>query len=92
MDESLINGRYFGSHTTAVKNEQGDWEVTVTMEEKRRYKGQDWEVKTISTLCTNDTFEEAYSVAMTSTIEKFKDIIEKTKSDSLFSVEEPAVQ
>lgn len=83
--KAKVNGRCFESSTTAEKQENGDWTVTVLMTEKRRFDGvEEWEVKTLSAMCTDKAFESAYSTAMTSATEQFNDIISMTKTDSLF--------
>lgn len=85
-----IVGRAFGSTTVATMEENGNWTVVVSMNEKRLQKGmEEWEEQNISTQCTDSTFEKAYSVAMTATLEKFSAHIEATKSDSLFPIIPP---
>ena len=86
-----VVGRSFGSDTVAIKNELGDWEVTVNMTEKRLQEGMEWEERLISTKCTDSSFEKAYGVAMNATLDKFNDAVTKTGSDSLFALEAPEV-
>jgi hypothetical protein len=85
MDEQTIVGRSFGSDTTAIKNEEGDWEVTCRMIEKMLMSGEtEWKEKIIATKYIDASFEKAYGIAMSATLEKFEQEVEKTKSDSLF--------
>jgi hypothetical protein len=83
-----VTGRYFGSDTIAEKNEQGDWEVVVSMTERRKLKDGDWEERVISTKCTDTSFDKAYEVAMNATLEKFSVAVDSTQNDSLFALEE----
>lgn len=88
MEKLVIKGRYFGSSTTAVKNEEGDWEVTCDMVERRLIEGAtEWEEKVLATKCTDKDFNNAYGVAMNATLEKFAKHVEETKSDSMFGLE-----
>ncbi len=87
MDELNVVGRAFGSTTTAEKQDNGDWKVTVSMIEKRQLDGAEWEEKELKSVCTDTNFEKAYSVALNSVLEKFKDLLDETKSDSMFAEE-----
>jgi hypothetical protein len=83
-----VKGRYFSSSTTAVVNEDGDWEVTCDMVERRLLEGSpEWEEKVIATKSTADSFEKAYGISMNATLEKFATEVDRTKSDSLFGKE-----
>jgi len=84
MAELKIVGRSFGSDTLATLEEDGSWKVIVTMTEKRQVEGSDWEEKKISTMCTNNSFDKAYSTALDSTLRQFEDSIKKMGTDSLF--------
>lgn len=85
MEELKIVGRSFGSDTLATLEEDGSWKIIVTMTERRMVVGKDWEAKKISTMCTNKSFDKAYSVALDSTLRQFEDSVKKTGTDSLFS-------
>ena len=88
MKKLVVKGRYFGSSTTAVKNEDGDWEVTCDMVERRLVEGAtEWEEKVLATKCTEKDFNAAYGTAMNATLEKFAKEVEVNKSDSLFGVD-----
>jgi hypothetical protein len=87
MAKLNIVGRSFGSNTIATKEEDGSWKVIVDMVEKRLVKDADWETKTVSAMCTSDTFEKAYATAMESTLMQFQDAIDATGSDSLFELD-----
>lgn len=85
MSNNTVIGRSFGSETVATKTEEGGWKVIVSMTEKRILSGStDWEEKHISSMCTDDYFENAYKVATEATLLKFSDAIKLTQSDSLF--------
>lgn len=84
MAELKIIGRCFGSDTVATLEEDGSWKVIVSMTEKRQVDGKDWEEKKISTMCTNTSFDKAYSTALDSTLRQFEDAIKNTGNDSLF--------
>jgi len=92
MEELKMIGRYFGSDTLATVEEDGSWKVIVTMTEKRQVDGKDWEEKKISTMCTNASFDKAYSVALDSTLRQFEDAIKKNGNDSLFPSEVKEVE
>ena len=92
MSKLDIVGRSFGSETIATKDDNGDWKVIVKMQEKRLVRGEDWEPKELSAMCTSDTFEKAYSVAMESVLKQFDDTLSSTKSDSMFPLEEEEVE
>ena len=83
-EEFNIVGRSFGSITEATKQENGDWTVLVSMIETRTKLGEEPETEKIAAKCTNSSFEDAYAVAMQSTILQFNDRIAETKSNSLF--------
>ena len=85
MEELKIVGRSFGSDTLATLGEDGSWKVIVTMTEKRQIDGKEWEEKKISTMCTNNSFDKAYSTALDSTLRQFEDSVKKTGTDSLFT-------
>lgn len=85
MASKQVIGRSFGSDTVAVKTEEGDWKVTVSMVEKRLLYGEtEWEVKELASVCTDSYFENAYKVATEATLLKFSDRIKETGTDSLF--------
>ena len=85
MEEIKIVGRSFGSDTLATLEDDGSWKVIVTMTEKRQIDGKEWEEKKISTMCTNNSFDKAYSTALDSTLRQFEDSVKKTGTDSLFT-------
>lgn len=80
----IIVGRFFGSDTVAEKLEDGSWKVTVNMTEKMKLKGGEWEEKILSTFCTDDEFDKAYMVAANATLEKFQQVLNDNKSNSMF--------
>ena len=79
-----IVGRSFGSTTTAVKEDNGDWTVAVVMSETRTIAGKPTETQEVRAQCTHKSFEYAYGIAMNSTLEQFNDRITETKCNSLF--------
>jgi hypothetical protein len=86
MSDEIV-GRSFGSITKATKEDNGDWTVLVSMIETRTKKGMEEEKQEIVAQCTNSSFEDAYAVAMNSTLSQFNDRILETKTNSLFSAE-----
>ena len=81
-----ILGRCFSNDIVAIKNEQGDWEISVTMTEKLLTEGSEWEEKKVAAKCTDKDFSKAYEVAMNSTLSQLSDIVKETGSDSLFGL------
>jgi hypothetical protein len=82
-----VVGRSFGSDTVGMLNEAGDWEVTVRMVEKRMIEGMDWEEKILSVKCTDAEFDKAYTVAMSSTLDQFNDLLIENGNSSMFAPE-----
>jgi hypothetical protein len=87
MSKLVVVGRAFSSDNLAVKNESGDWEVTVSMKEKRLVLDGAWEEKVLETKCTDSEFEKAYEVAMRATLAKFNDLLLETGTESMFKEE-----
>lgn len=80
----IVVGRFFGSDTVATKTDTGDWQVIVTMLERRKVEGGEWEEKKLQAMCTENDFIKAYSVAMNSAIGQFNDRLTVTGTSSLF--------
>jgi hypothetical protein len=85
MDNFAIVGRSFGSDTLATVEEDGSWKVIVSMTERRRFNGKDWEEKKVSTMCTNNSFDKAYSTALDSTLRQYEADMNKNDNGSLFA-------
>ena len=81
---SDVTGRSFGSTTVAIKTEEGDWQVTVNIIEKRKLSDGDWEEKKLEAMCTHKAFDAAYKVASESALRQLGDALKGTNSDSLF--------
>ena len=84
MTELNIVAREFGSFTKAELDDNGDWVVVVSMIEKRKALGEDWQEKEISTSCTHGEFVKAYEVAMQATLDKFYAALAGPNKDTLF--------
>ena len=79
-----ITGKVFSSTTIATKEEDGSWKIVVDMVERRRIGDGEWEEKKIESMCVDDTFEDAYQVAMNSVLENFQLILHENKTGSMF--------
>ena len=80
-----VTGRNFMSDIQCIKNADGDWEVVVRMQEKRKLDGKDeWEEKEVSSKCTDKSYAKAYQVAMDATLLKFQDQVSLIGNNSLF--------
>lgn len=83
-----VIGRSFSSTTLAERTEEGDWRVTVTMNESRKVEDSEWEEKSLKSTFVDNSFEKAYATALNSVLEQFNEVLTKTKSDSMFEDEE----
>jgi len=83
MDMSYLEGRSFYSHTTGVKNDNGDWEVTVNMSETLAYPNGTTRQEYLESTITDKDFDVAHKTAMKNVLQDLENLVYSRGFDSL---------